>query len=75
METLLGLLILITGIVALIRFNKPSNQLADALEIKAVVWGAEIKTQAIKDLSEIKVDESTVEEANKVLTAIDKLKI
>lgn len=75
METLVGLLILVAGIVAIVRFNKASNQVAAALEAKAIVWTAEIKNTAIKDLAEIDVQESTVTQANATLDNLAKLKL
>ena len=68
-------LVLIAGIVGLIRFNKSMNNAASALESKSSAWTYSIKSEALKDISEIKVDEHTVQQANNVIDQIDKLKI
>lgn len=72
---MIELLVLIAGVIGLIRFNRAMNNAASALESKSSAWTYSIKSEALKDISEIKVEEHTVQQANDVIDRIDKLKI
>lgn len=46
METLIGLVLLMTSIIAVIKFNKTSGSLASGAEARAQVWAEEMHAEA-----------------------------
>ena len=72
MEELLAIVIIV---ILLMKYSKSIKNSAQAADYASYAWSEQIKVNAIKDVGKIQITEEEVDQANKVMDAVNKFKL